>query len=56
MRRPDGRYSACRRAASRSAAGLWELPGGKTQHGENPEQAPARNFWKNVVSTSKSGT
>ncbi|UWD83966.1 NUDIX domain-containing protein [Curtobacterium flaccumfaciens] len=44
IRRPDGRYLACRRAAGRSAAGFWEFPGGKIEIGESPEQALAREL------------
>lgn len=38
----DGRVLACRRTAPPAVAGLWELPGGKVEPGETPEQALVR--------------
>ncbi len=40
----DGRVLACRRTAPPKAAGLWELPGGKVEPGESPEQALVREI------------
>ena len=37
-----GRVLACRRTAPASAAGRWELPGGKVEPGETPEAALVR--------------
>ncbi len=36
------RVLACRRTAPASAAGRWELPGGKVEPGETPEAALVR--------------
>ena len=38
----DRRVLACRRTAPPSAAGRWELPGGKVEPGETPEAALVR--------------
>ena len=38
----DGRVLACRRTAPSSAAGRWELPGGKVEPGETPAAALVR--------------
>lgn len=40
----DGRVLACRRAAHKSAANLWEFPGGKVVPGESHEQALVREI------------
>ena len=37
-----GRLLACRRTTPASAAGRWELPGGKVETGETPEAALVR--------------
>lgn len=38
----DGRVLAARRTTPAAAAGRWELPGGKVEPGEEPEQALLR--------------
>jgi 8-oxo-dGTP diphosphatase len=38
----DGRLLAARRTTPRAAAGRWELPGGKVEPGEAPEDALVR--------------
>lgn len=38
----DGRVLAARRTAPAAAAGRWELPGGKVDAGETPEDALVR--------------
>ena len=40
----DGAVLACRRAAHKSEAGLWEFPGGKVTPGESPELALVREI------------
>ncbi|WP_407550118.1 (deoxy)nucleoside triphosphate pyrophosphohydrolase [Streptomyces sp. Pv4-95] len=39
-----GRLLAARRSAPPALAGRWELPGGKVEDGETPEQALAREL------------
>ncbi len=38
----DGRVLAARRTSPADAAGRWELPGGKVEPGETPEEALVR--------------
>lgn len=45
----DGRVLACRRTAPPKAAGLWELPGGKVEPGESPEQALVREIAEELL-------
>jgi 8-oxo-dGTP diphosphatase len=40
----DGRVLACRRRAGKTAAGLWEFPGGKVEPGESPQDALVREI------------
>ena len=40
----DRRVLLQQRARGRAMAGLWECPGGKTEHGETPEAALAREL------------
>ncbi|MBU6312639.1 MAG: (deoxy)nucleoside triphosphate pyrophosphohydrolase [Actinomycetales bacterium] len=40
----DGRYLAARRTRPEWAAGRWEFPGGKVEHGESDEQALVREI------------
>lgn len=42
--RMDGTILACRRAAGRVSAGLWEFPGGKVEHGESAGDALKREI------------
>ena len=40
----DGRVLACRRAPGKTAAGLWEFPGGKIEPGESAQDALVREI------------
>jgi len=42
--RSDGTVLAARRGPGRAHAGLWELPGGKVEHGEADAQALVREL------------
>ncbi len=41
---PDGRMLIAQRPPGKAMAGLWELPGGKWEPGETPEQALIREL------------
>jgi 8-oxo-dGTP diphosphatase len=41
---PDGRVLIAQRPPGKSMAGLWELPGGKVEPGERPEQSLIREL------------
>lgn len=40
----DGQLLAARRSSPPELAGQWELPGGKVEHGETPEEALHREI------------
>ena len=40
----DGRVLLAQRPPNKSMAGLWEVPGGKVEDGENPEDALIREL------------
>lgn len=40
----EGRVLVCLRPAGKHLGGLWELPGGKVEHGEAPQTALAREL------------
>ena len=40
----EGRWLMHRRPADKAHGGLWEFPGGKVEHGENPRQAVVREL------------
>jgi 8-oxo-dGTP diphosphatase len=40
----EGLVFAARRSPERSAAGLWEFPGGKVEHAEQPTEALTREL------------
>ncbi len=40
----DGRFLICQRPGSKKRAFLWELPGGKVEAGETPQQALRREI------------
>lgn len=42
--RADGRLLLAQRPEGKSLAGLWELPGGKVEPGESPEEALVREI------------
>ncbi len=41
---PDGRVLIAQRPAGKTMAGLWELPGGKVEAGERPEDTLIREL------------
>jgi 8-oxo-dGTP diphosphatase len=41
---PDGRVLIAQRPPGKTMAGLWELPGGKVEDGERPEDALIREL------------
>ncbi|MDW8809054.1 (deoxy)nucleoside triphosphate pyrophosphohydrolase [Streptomyces scabiei] len=49
-----GRLLAARRSAPPELAGRWELPGGKVEPGESPEQALARELREELGVEAKS--
>ncbi|MET9849058.1 (deoxy)nucleoside triphosphate pyrophosphohydrolase [Streptomyces ossamyceticus] len=50
----DGRLLAARRSAPPELAGRWELPGGKVEPGEPPEQALVRELREELGVEAKS--
>jgi 8-oxo-dGTP diphosphatase len=48
VRAPDGRVLLAERTPRQIAAGFWELPGGKIDPGETPEQAAARELHEEI--------
>ena len=47
----DGKVFACRRAAHKSLAGLWEFPGGKVEPGETDHEALTREIAEELCVT-----
>lgn len=45
----NGRLLACRRPPGKRLAGLWELPGGKLEHGESPAAALRRELHEELA-------
>ncbi|MFY9262365.1 MAG: (deoxy)nucleoside triphosphate pyrophosphohydrolase [Actinomycetaceae bacterium] len=45
----DGRILAAQRGPGRSLAGLWEFPGGKSEPGESPQAALARELREEML-------
>jgi len=48
VRRADGYVLLAERTARQIAPGFWELPGGKIDPGETPEQAAARELYEEI--------
>jgi 8-oxo-dGTP diphosphatase len=48
VRRADGHVLLAERTAHQIAPGFWELPGGKIDRGETPEQAAARELYEEI--------
>ncbi|MHB8923829.1 MAG: (deoxy)nucleoside triphosphate pyrophosphohydrolase [Coriobacteriia bacterium] len=45
----NGRLFLCRRPPTDRLAGMWELPGGKVETGETPEQCLARELQEELA-------
>lgn len=48
LRRPDGRVLMAERTATQLSPGFWELPGGKVDAGETPQQAVVRELAEEI--------
>jgi 8-oxo-dGTP diphosphatase len=48
LRSPDGRVLMAERTARQISAGFWELPGGKVDPGETPQQAAVRELAEEI--------
>jgi 8-oxo-dGTP diphosphatase len=56
VRDPDGKVLLAERTARQMGAGFWELPGGKIDPGETPQQAAARELVEEIGITAESLT
>lgn len=51
----DGRLLLARRAPGEKLAGLWELPGGKIEEGESPQECLRRELIEELSLTTRVG-
>lgn len=51
----DGRLLLARRAPGEKLAGLWELPGGKIEEGETPQECLCRELMEELSMTAEVG-
>lgn len=51
----DGSVFLARRCANDTLGGMWEFPGGKTEKGESPAEALAREFLEEFGATIRVG-
>lgn len=51
----DGRLLLARRSEGDPLAGLWELPGGKIEEGESPQECLERELLEELEMASKAG-
>lgn len=51
----DGKLLLTRRGPGEKLAGMWELPGGKTEDGETPQECLARELLEELSMTAEVG-